>query len=34
LTAGVIAHSAILVTTDERLLKWKHSLKRQNALRE
>jgi PIN domain nuclease of toxin-antitoxin system len=33
IAASAIAHGATLVTADERLLKWKHALKRQNALR-
>jgi len=33
IAASAITHSATLVTADERLLKWRHALKRQNALR-
>ena len=33
IAASAITHSATLVTADERLLKWKHAVKRQNALR-
>ena len=33
LAATVIAHRATLATADERLLKWKHPLKRQDARR-
>ena len=33
IAASAIAYVATLVTADERLLKWKHALKRQNALR-
>jgi len=33
IVASAITHSATLVTADERLLKWKHAVKRQNALR-
>lgn len=33
IAASAITHSATLVTADERLLQWKHALKRQNALR-
>lgn len=33
IAASAITHGATLVTADERLLKWKHALKRQNALR-
>ena len=31
IAATAIAHSAILMTADERILKWKHSVKRQDA---
>ena len=31
IAASAIVHKAILVTADERLLDWKHVLKRQNA---
>ena len=31
IAASAIVHRATLVTADERLLKWKHALKRQNA---
>jgi PIN domain nuclease of toxin-antitoxin system len=33
IAASSITHSATLVTADERLLQWKHAVKRQNALR-
>ena len=31
IAATAIAHDATLVTADERLLRWRHSLRRQNA---
>jgi PIN domain nuclease of toxin-antitoxin system len=31
IVATAIVHNAILITADERLLAWKHSLKRQDA---
>jgi len=31
ITASAIAHGAILVTADERLLRWRHTLRRHNA---
>jgi len=31
IAATAIAHNATLVTADERLLRWRHSLRRQNA---
>lgn len=31
IAATAIAHEATLVTADERLLRWRHSLRRQNA---
>ena len=33
IAASAITHGATLITADERLLKWKHAVKRQNALR-
>lgn len=33
IAATAISHGATLVTADERLLQWKHSLKRQDARR-
>lgn len=31
IVATAIAHDAILITADERLLQWSHKLRRQNA---
>ena len=31
IAASAIAHDATLVTADERLLRWRHTLRRQNA---
>jgi PIN domain nuclease of toxin-antitoxin system len=31
IAATAIAHNATLITADERLLRWRHSLRRQNA---
>lgn len=33
IAATAIAHRATPVTADERLLKWNHAIKRQNAIR-
>jgi len=33
IAASAIKHGAVLITADERLLKWKHAVKRQNALK-
>jgi len=33
IAATAITHGATLVTADERLLKWKHAVKRQNTLK-
>ncbi len=33
IAATALVHGATLVTADQRLLKWKHALSRQNALR-
>jgi PIN domain nuclease of toxin-antitoxin system len=33
IVATAVVHDAILMTADERLLKWKHALKRQDARR-
>jgi len=33
IAASAVTHGATLSTADERLLKWKHALKRQNARR-
>ena len=33
IAASAVSHAAVLVTADERLLGWKHALKRQDARR-
>jgi PIN domain nuclease of toxin-antitoxin system len=33
IAATAVAHKAILVTADTRLLRWRHQIRRQNALR-